>query len=70
MLAQPAHLISRRLVVEAVARRVPHDLLGIAAEYLTTVPWEVRGLLAGVLIRDRIILEAKRLLVHTDRTVA
>jgi AraC-like DNA-binding protein len=46
------------------------DLLGITAGYLTKISKDVSGLPAGNLIRDRLVMEAKRLLVHTDNTVA
>ena len=46
------------------------DRLGLTAGYLTKIAKEVTGLSASVLIRDRLILEAKRLLAHTDSTVS
>jgi len=46
------------------------DLLHVSTSYLTRVVKEKTGLTAGELIRRRIVLAAKRLLVHTNRTVA
>lgn len=46
------------------------ELLGISAGYLTKISKDVTGLPAGNLIRDRLVMEAKRLLAHTDNTVA
>lgn len=46
------------------------DMLHVSTSYLTRVIKENTGLTAGELIRQRIILAAKRLLVHTNRTVA
>lgn len=45
------------------------DLLGITAGYLTKISKNTTGQPAGNLIRDRLIMEAKRLLAHTDSTV-
>ena len=44
------------------------DLLGITAGHLTMMSKQVTGLPAGVLIRNQVVLETKRLLAHTDRT--
>lgn len=46
------------------------EILGTTPGYLTTLTRQTTGQSAGALIRSRIILEAKRLLVHTDRPVA
>lgn len=46
------------------------DLLHVSTSYLTRVIKEHTGLTAGELIRQRIVLAAKRLLVYTNRTVA
>ena len=56
------HYLTKRHVKEYA------DLLGMTAGHLTSVSREVTGLPAGALIRNRVILEAKRLLAHTDRT--
>ncbi|MCA9934518.1 MAG: helix-turn-helix domain-containing protein [Ardenticatenaceae bacterium] len=45
-------------------------LLGITAGYLTEATHETLGIPASHLIRQRLIVEAKRLLVHSNRTVA
>jgi AraC family transcriptional regulator, transcriptional activator of pobA len=45
------------------------DLLGITANHLSESVKTATGLPASVVIRRRSILEAKRLLVHTDRSV-
>jgi AraC-like DNA-binding protein len=58
------HYLTRRSVGEYA------DLLGITPGYLTKISRDVTGLPAGALIRNRIIIEAKRLLAHTDNTVA
>lgn len=44
-------------------------LLGVTAGYLTDATRETLGIPASRLIRQRLIIEAKRLLVHSDRTV-
>ena len=44
--------------------------LGVTPEHLTDMARQVTGFSAGQLIRNRVILEAKRLLIHTDRTIA
>ncbi|MEM7032442.1 MAG: helix-turn-helix transcriptional regulator [Chloroflexota bacterium] len=46
------------------------DMLGITAGYLSKIAKTVTGVSAGVLIRERLVLEAKRLLAHTDNSVA
>lgn len=58
------HFLTQRSVQEYA------DLMGVTAGYLTKISKEVTGLPAGTLIRNRIIVEAKRLLAHTNRTVA
>ena len=45
------------------------DLLGVTADYLSDQVKEVIGLSASALIRNRLIVESKRLLVHTDQTM-
>ena len=42
----------------------------ITANYLNTICKKIKGKSAGQIIRDRIILEAKRLLTHSDITIA
>lgn len=44
-------------------------ILGVTANYLSESVKATTGIPAGALIRQRLILEAKRLLVHTDRSV-
>lgn len=46
------------------------DQLGVTAGYLTEVVKEATGVPAGTLMRQRLVLEVKRLLVHTDLTSA
>lgn len=46
------------------------DLLYITPNYLNEVCKEVTGKSAGELIRKRIVIEAKRLLIHTTQTVS
>lgn len=45
-------------------------LLGISPGHLTNLCTELTGHPAGALLRDRILLEAKRLLADTDRSAA
>jgi AraC family transcriptional regulator, transcriptional activator of pobA len=45
------------------------DLLGITANHLSESVKAATGLPAGTVMRQRSVLEAKRLLVHTDRSV-
>ena len=45
-------------------------LLGISPGHLTNICTELVGQPAGALLRNRILLEAKRLLAHTERTAA
>ncbi len=45
-------------------------LLNVTANYLNTVCKKVKDKSAGELIRDRMMLEAKRLLTHSDSTIA
>ncbi len=45
------------------------DLMGITSRYLTMVTTQVTGQPAGVLIRNRLAIEAKRLLAYTNLTV-
>ena len=44
--------------------------LGVTVAHLTTMVRQVMGVSAGTLLRQRRVLEAKRLLVHTDLTIA
>ena len=46
------------------------DLLFLSPNYLNTVIKEITGKSAGMFIRERIMLEAKRMLAHDKRTVA
>lgn len=46
------------------------EILLISPNYLNTLCTRITGKHAGVLIRDRIMLEAKRLLIHETKTVA
>lgn len=46
------------------------DLLGVSADYLNDCTKEHYGTTASGLIRERILLEARRLLQYTDQTVA
>ena len=46
------------------------DLMGVTIGHLSSSVKEVMGLTAGDLLRQQIILEAKRQLVHTNLTVA
>jgi len=45
------------------------SLLHITANYLNAICTRRKGKAAGEVIRDRIILEAKRLLTHSDKSV-
>jgi AraC family transcriptional regulator, transcriptional activator of pobA len=45
------------------------DLLGVTANHLSESTKAATGVPAGALIRQRLILEAKRLLVHTNQPV-
>jgi AraC-like DNA-binding protein len=45
------------------------DLLGVTANHLSQRVKAATGLPAGALIRQRLLLEAKRLLVHTNQSV-
>ena len=45
------------------------DKLGITTGHLTETVKDVYGISAGELLRNRLILEAKRLLAHTDQTI-
>lgn len=44
------------------------DQLGVTADYLSDQVKEIIGLSASELIRNRLIVESKRLLVHTNQT--
>jgi AraC family transcriptional activator of pobA len=44
-------------------------ILHITANYLNAISTRRKGKAAGEVIRDRIILEAKRLLTHSDKTI-
>lgn len=69
LIEQFRRLIDQRyLVIRSVQEYA--DLLGITAGYLTKISKDVTGQPASNLIRDRLIMEAKRLLAHTDNTVA
>ena len=46
------------------------EQLGVTIGHLTEMVKRVRGQSAGALVRQRILLEAKRLLVHSDLTVS
>lgn len=46
------------------------DTIGVTVAHLTTMIRRVMGVSAGALLRQRRTLEAKRLLVHADMTVA
>ena len=58
------HFLTRRTVQEYA------ELLCVTPGYLTETVKKVTGLPAGVLIRQRIVLSAKRLLVHTNQTIS
>ncbi len=45
------------------------DMMGVTANYLTITAKQVLGQAAGTLIRNRVIMESKRLLAHTDQTI-
>jgi AraC-like DNA-binding protein len=45
-------------------------LLGITANYLNETVKTVTGQTAGELIRDRLLLEAKRWLIHSELSIA
>jgi AraC family transcriptional regulator, transcriptional activator of pobA len=45
------------------------NTLGVTTGYLTEAVHDATGLAAGELIRERIVLEAKRFLIHTDDTL-
>ncbi len=46
------------------------DQLGVTAGYLTETVKEATGIPAGALLRQRLVLEVKRFLAHTDLTSA
>lgn len=46
------------------------ELLLITPNYLNAISTKITGVSAGTLIRNRIMLEAKRMLLHDNRTVA
>jgi len=58
-----AHFLTHQ-TVQAYA-----EILGITANHLSESAKAATGLPAGALIRQRLLLEAKRLLVHTDQSV-
>ncbi|WP_262249403.1 helix-turn-helix domain-containing protein [Parapedobacter soli] len=64
----------RKLVEKHYADlRLPKDyaaLLHVTPNYLNAVSSELLGQSAGAVIRDRVILEAKRLLVNPERSIA
>ena len=45
------------------------DKLGVTADYLSEQVKEIIGLSASAIIRNRLIVESKRLLVHTNQTM-
>lgn len=55
----------KQLSVSDYAKR-----LGITANYLNEAVKDATGQTAGTLIRDRLLLEAKRLLIHSDLTAS
>ena len=46
------------------------ETIGVTVAHMTTMVRQVMGVSAGTLLRQRRVLEAKRLLVHTDMTIA
>ncbi|WP_420632249.1 helix-turn-helix domain-containing protein [Candidatus Leptofilum sp.] len=46
------------------------ETIGVSVAHLTTTVRQVMGVSAGTLLRQRRVLEAKRLLVHTNMTIA
>ena len=46
------------------------DQLAVTVAYLSKSVKTAQGITAGALLRNRLVLEAKRLLVHTDETAA
>lgn len=46
------------------------ELLNLTPNYLNSICKSLSGKSAGELIRERLLLEAKRLLIHEDKTVA
>ena len=70
------HLINRylRLVEKHAASQHKVEWyaseLGVTITYLSKIVKEMMGVTAGAILRKRIVLEAKRLLVHTELTVA
>jgi AraC-like DNA-binding protein len=64
-----------RLLIEAhfleqTSVREYAKLLGITANYLNETVKATTGKTAGELIRDRLLLEAKRLLIHTQMSIS
>jgi AraC-like DNA-binding protein len=59
-----AHYLTKRLPKEYA------QMLNISPNYLTEICTMTVGKSAGLMIRERILLEAKRLLVHSPQTVA
>ncbi len=54
------------------SRKTPHEyasLLNVTANHLNAACKKFYGITAGKIIRERIILEAKRMLVHSDQSI-
>ena len=45
------------------------DKLGVTANHLTRIIRQTTGMTPGKILRDRLLLESKRMLVHTNRTI-
>jgi AraC family transcriptional activator of pobA len=62
-------LINANYITKKTPAQFAPDL-NITANYLNALCKEITGKSAGLLIKIRVILEAKRLLTHTDKTVS
>jgi AraC-like DNA-binding protein len=59
-----AHFIAKKSVTEYA------EMLGITANHLNETVKRTTGKTAGELIRNRLLIEAKRLLIHSDMTIS
>lgn len=63
------HLIEQEFMRKHKVRDYARELL-ISPNYLNSIAIKITGKQAGVLIRERIMLEAKRMLIHEKMTIA
>ncbi|ESA37908.1 transcriptional family [Leptolyngbya sp. Heron Island J] len=69
-LTRDFHLLAEEHYLDRKQVQDYANMLGVTANHLVQSVREITGTTPGHLLRDRLILEAKRLLIHTEDTIA